>query len=280
MDQNPWLTLVTIWRNALLVFLRSPLLILGCLLFYTLLSGYWHHYLPFDVPRGFASQAGYLFLHGLAFGPLVVAVIQDSLCKPRRRNIWTVSVLWVGAAIVLREIAAYGLTVLFHAARDAIAQPMVAEGYSRARYVRLGLLYWFSYLCLALTIFLLSVRLILLLPILALEDLNWREALSSAWKAMRGNYVLALTVSFAALLPMIVTDRFLGRLYRSLSMPDNLPVRLSYREWEALMTRSAELTLDYILIAALAAGLYQTIRSRLPATTQLPRQVPGRRSAA
>lgn len=261
MDENPWLVLIGVWRNTLLAFVRLPVLILGCWLLYTALSGYWFHDFPINIPRGFLSQAGYMLLHGLAFGPLIAAVIQSSTQPTRQLDIWRAATLWLGAAIVFRELAVFGLTALFHAGRDAMAYPLMLESRTRAHYIQLGLLYWFSYLSLTLTIFLLSVRLILLLPILAVEGLDRRGTLAGAWQAMRGNYVFALTVSFAALLPMVVVDRFLGRLYRSLSVSSDLSVPLSYREWEALMVRSAELTVNYVLIAALAAGLYLAIRA-------------------
>jgi len=119
---------------------------------------------------------------------------------------------------------------------------------------------------LLLAIFLLSVRLILLLPLSALDSRDWKSMLAKAWHDMRGSYVFALVVSFAAVLPMVVANRFLLKLYRSLLVQDNLPVPLSLRQWEALLVRSGQLTLDYIMIAALAATLYQTVIARTKST--------------
>jgi len=64
---------------------------------YTFLSAYWLHYLPFDVPRGFPSQAGYELLHALAFTPLIIAVIQMVARQSNRyADIWTTAAISVG----------------------------------------------------------------------------------------------------------------------------------------------------------------------------------------
>jgi membrane-anchored glycerophosphoryl diester phosphodiesterase (GDPDase) len=121
-------------------------------------------------------------------------------------------------------------------------------------------------MALLLAIFLLSVRLVLLLPLSALERLDWKSTLEKAWRDMRGSYRFALVVSFAAVLPMMVADHYLLRLYRSLSIQNNLPVRLTHQQWEALLVRSAQLTFDYIVIAALASTLYGVIETRTKST--------------
>ena len=82
-----------------------------------------------------------------------------------------------------------------------------------------------------------------------------------AWRGMRNQYGFALAVSCAALLPLLVSDYFLNRLYRVFYTSNTLPAP-SLRDWEALMVRSGQLTLGYIMTAALVAWLYRAIAGR------------------
>ena len=51
-------------------------------------------------------------------------------------------------------------------------------------------------------------------------------------------------------------------------------------QWEALLVRSAELTLDYIVMAALAGGLYLAIRTEPATAPSLSHTSPAHRPAA
>jgi hypothetical protein len=259
-DQNPWQVLVHIWRNAILAFVRMPFLILTCFLFYTLLSAYWFHYVPFQISHGFVEQAGYDLLHAVVFAPLILGVmIMATEGNARSAEIWSTAAVSVGIVIALRELAIQGSALPLHMETLLLAEILIRSGMAHSL---AGLIYALPGVLLQLGVFLLSVRLILLLPILGLEKPDWKVAVSQAWLSMKGRYGFALAVSFAAVLPMLVGDHVLTKLYRGLRPAVYFSGRLPLSEWEALMVRSAELSLDYIVLAALAVGLYQAIRSR------------------
>jgi hypothetical protein len=279
-DQNPWQVLIDVWRNTILAFWRLPLLILGCFLLYPLLSGYWSHYLPFDVPRGFASQAGYELIHALVFAPLVLGVMLTVVRhQVRYTDIWTASAISIGVVIALREITIWALEMSLSAGRSWLVEGQFFHP-RHPNYQAIALAYALPGLLLLLCIFLLSVRLILLLPVLGLENVSWKAALSNAWRRMRGRYGLALAVSFAAILPVAVAERPLAQLYRRLDALATFPGPLSLERWEALMVRSAEFTLQYIMTGALAAVLYLTIRAESATAPSPSHKSPAHRPAA
>jgi hypothetical protein len=259
--RNPFSVVISIWRSVILTFWRTPLLILGCVVIYTLLSAYWQHYLPIEVPRGFLSQAGYQLLHALVFAPLVMAVIQ--MVAGRRdpdADIWTVALVSVGAVIALRDVIVLALTSSWGALRKLAADHFIrGVPYDADRFRLFYEVNALFDMALSLAIFLISVRVILLLPLSGLEQLDWKSTLVKAWRDMRGSYGFALAASFAAVLPKVVADHFLLRLYRSLYEQNILPIPLTLRQWEALLVRSGQLTLDYIVVAAVAATLYRSI---------------------
>jgi len=266
--RNPLLTVIAVWRNPIAVFWQMPLLILCCSLFYIIGSGYWDHYFPIDVPRGFVSQAGYELLHAIAFAPLVMAVIQIIARKSKRQSdIWSVTAISVGVLIAGREIIILAITSSRHALRSLAFDHFVPVlPYDNGRFMLFYQVTALIGLIQELAIFLISVRLILLLPISGLERKGWIPTLTRAWRDMRGSYVFALAVSIAAALPMAVADRFLYRLYRTLNTENKMAVTLTLRQWEALLVRSGQLTLDYLLVAALATTLYLTIEARTKST--------------
>src|SRR5579863_7060388 len=81
-----------------------PSLVLGSFLLYVFVSGYWQHSLPFNIPRGLASQATYELLHAIIFAPLILAVIQMIARQNiRYADIWTTAAISVGAVIAIHE---------------------------------------------------------------------------------------------------------------------------------------------------------------------------------
>ncbi len=62
--------------------------------------------------------------------------------------------------------------------------------------------------------------------------------------------------------PLVIAERVLNRIFRFLYSHSDAPGPLPLRQWEALAVRSAELTLEYVVIGSLAAMLYVAIRSR------------------
>lgn len=261
-DQNPWQVLIGVWRNIILAFWRLPLLIFGCFLLYTVLAGYWSHYLPFDIPRGFASQAGYELIHALVFAPLVLGVMLTVVRhEVRYTDIWTAGAVSVGVVIALREITIWALEMSLRAGRSWFAERQLLYP-NHPNYQVVALAFALPGLLLLLCIFLLSVRLILLLPLLGLENASCKTALSNSWRRMQGYYGLAVAVSFAAVLPVAVAERLLIQLYRRLDVVPAFPGPLGLEQWEALMVRSAEFTLQYVMTGALAAMLYLAVRAR------------------
>jgi hypothetical protein len=119
----------------------------------------------------------------------------------------------------------------------------------------------------------------LLVPVLGLENLGWKAALLNAWRRMRGHYGLALAVSFAAVLPVAVAERLLTHLYRRLDAAAALPGPLGLEQWEALMVRSAQFTLQYLVTAALGAVLYLAIKARSATALSPSRKSPAHRPA-
>ncbi len=262
---NPWQVVVSIWRSFLATFYRMPLLVLGSFLLYTLVSGYWQHYSPFHTPRGLASQSGYELLHAVIFAPLILAVIQMIARQSiRYADIWTVAAISVGAVIALNEFGILLINSLMRLVKSGINEGLIfnPSAQNTAKFVLIYRLYAVIGIGQLLGVFLLSMRMALLLPIIALEKIGWRAALLKAWRDMRGNFGFALAVGCAALLPLLVADHFLAQLYRIFYTSNALPVPLSPREWEALMVRSAQLTLGYIATAALVAWLYRAIAGR------------------
>jgi len=124
------------------------------------------------------------------------------------------------------------------------------------------IIYALPVLLFTLAVLLLSVRFILLLPLLGVEQAGWRDAVSNSWRLMKGHYGFALATTIAALLPMLVTEHFLIQLRHSLMGPVDFASHLPLQAWGALMVRSGELTLEWVLNAALAARLYLAIRAR------------------
>jgi hypothetical protein len=264
--RNPMQTVIAIWRGILDTFYRLPLLVLGSFLLYVLVSGYWQHSLPFYIPRGLASQAGYELLHAIVFAPLVLAVIQ-MIARPniRHADIWIAAAIWVGAVILVRELAIQLEIFSWRVVRSDMINWLFARPYGRGGASGSTLIFEVVAtinLALFLGVFLLSMRLALLLPIVALEEIDWKAALAKAWRDMSGSYGFALVVACAAVLPLLVADYFLTQLYRVLYDDNSMPVSLSLREWEALMVRSLQLTLGYIMTAAIAAWLYRVIADR------------------
>ncbi len=262
--RNPFSVVISIWRSVAVAFWRTPLMIFACVLIYTLLSAYWQHYLPIGVPRGFLNQAGYQVLHALVFAPLVMAVIQMIARQgDPDADIWTVALISVGAVIAFRDVVVLALTSSWGALRKLAADHFIRSvPFDPDRFRLFYEVNALIDMALLLVIFLISVRLILLLPLSGLEQLDWKSTLTKAWRDMRGSYGFALAVSVAAVLPMVVVNYFLLRLYRSLSEQNVLPVALTLRQWEALLVRSGQLTLDYIMVAAVAATLYRSILMR------------------
>lgn len=257
-NSNPGQVLLSVWQNALLAFCRLPLLILGCLLLYTLLSGYWFHFLPFHVPGRFAGQSGYAVLHAIVFAPLVVGVMLTAVRADFRQNeIWTSAAISVGIVILIRDLFILICTQLLRAYRPLWGIRLAQLHYMGGEFA--ALVYILPSLIYVLALFLLSIRLVLLLPLVGLEREGWRIALSRAWRSMKGHYGFALIVSLAAILPVVIAEHFLNGFYRSILgsyLPDP---QLTLREWAALMVRSTELALDDIMNAALAAGIYLAI---------------------
>ncbi len=242
------------------------MLVGGCLLLYTFLSAYWRHYLPIAVPSAFASQLlAYILLHAVVFAPLVLGTILTTAQeRVRYAEVWVAPAVSIGVIILIliRELGRFALATALrpwplYLVTTLFYRGMPAHDFG---FYLLNGLYLLNRLLSLLAAFLLSVRLILILPLLALGKAGWRKLVFDAWRMMRGHYGFALAVSIAALLPIVVGDYFLGRLYASLSRPSGLSV-LPAIQWEALLIRSTELTLDYIVMAALASGLYLAIRA-------------------
>jgi hypothetical protein len=267
MDQAPWPVLVAVWRNTLLAFVRLPLLILGCFLLYVLLSGFWLHDMPFHLTRGYAAQVGYDVLHGVAFAPLVLGVmLMISGPEVRHADVWSGAAVSVGLVILIHGIASLVFRVLlalFVPKFGALVGTMISRGHLTM--TEAAFVYAVPLSLLRLSIYLLFIRLILLLPVQGLERLGWRAAFSKAWQQMKGHYGFSLAVTIAALLPLLVAEYGLNELYRHLEVPVGFAGLLARQQWEALMAQSAALTLEWIVTAALAAGLYLAIRARTEA---------------
>jgi hypothetical protein len=266
---NPFLVVVATWRNASLVFLRVPFLALGSFSLYVVLSAYWAHYKPFYISNHVVSQAGYLLLHGVVFAPLALAAMQ-LVARPDGWgiHIWNTAIIRVGLILVLYGIFGYAVTVYIRTSWGIIYPPRFLESYTPSQITTMVTLYQLHAIVLRIGFFLLSIRLCLLLP-----ESEWsglKAAVRKAWQDMLGSYLFALAVSCAALLPIVIANAFLSQLYRSLARDDVLPVKFSLSQWEALTVLSAEWTIDYVLIAALAATLYQAIETRTKSTAPSP----------
>ena len=71
-EQNPWQVVVSVWRGAIRAVRDLPLLIIGCVLLYTLTSAFWLRDMPFRMPPAFVPPAGYILLEGIIFAPLML----------------------------------------------------------------------------------------------------------------------------------------------------------------------------------------------------------------
>jgi hypothetical protein len=200
------------------------------------------------------------------FSPLILAVIQMIAGQNiRYADIWTTAAIAVGAVIAVHEFGILLVISIMHFMRSGLYGGMFFNPSAQGtdRFVLLYRVYAVIGIGLMLGVFLLSIRLALLVPIVALEKIGWKTALAKSWRAMQSNYCFALAVSCAALLPFLVADRFLTRLYRSFYTTNTLPMP-TLPDWEALMVRSLQLTLGYIVTAALVAWLYRAIAGRRP----------------
>lgn len=261
--------MLSVWRSTITTFWRLPLLVLGSILLYVALSAYWMHYKPFHLHDRLVSENGYLLLHGLIFAPLILAVMQMVVYQNERKfNVWTVAVIRVGLIIIFYSVIDYAVT-FFARTWWNIAIQRLFENYTSSDFGRVAAFYQ-VYALIKLGLFigfsLLSIRLCLLLPISMQEAFGFKVALKRAWRDMRGHYLFALAVSCAVLLPLVIFNYFTSHLYRRLADADLPAARLSLAQWEALLLRSAQLTFEYILIAALAATLYRMIEARTKAT--------------
>ena len=258
-----WQTFDSIWRSVIAAFWRLPLLVIASLLLYVVLSAYWFHYLPIHISGHIASQVGYILLHAIIFTPLVLAVmaiVMDG--QVSKSAIWARAALPIGTALFLYEFADLALNQAARAMRTGAYERQAFALYDQ-HHPMLSLLFFAAPTTIAaLGLFVLAVRLILILPIL--RETSVGGGASRGWRAMRGHFGFALAVSLLSALPFIAADHFIMRLYRILSLHSALPGPLPLRQWEALLVRSADITLQFIFYAALAAWLYRVIVVREP----------------
>jgi hypothetical protein len=259
---NVWETFDRVWRSVFRALWRLPLLVIGSLLLYVLLSAFWYHYMPVHISGHLAAQAGYRLLHALVFAPLILTVMAQIIDERAGKDVtWSAAIVPVALVLFAWEILALLLEMLPQIVRAGWLGIESENFYLHGHHMWAFLLFAAPYWIMLAATFLFSVRLILIWPILACAPPD-KIALSRAWREMRGHFLFALGVSFLALLPLMVTDVFVERLYRSLEMQNNLPVQLSLPAWEGLLVYGADRTLRYVLYAALAAWLYRAIAAR------------------
>lgn len=259
---NAWQTFDRVWRSVFMSFGRLPLLAAASLLFYAALSAYWQHYLPIDFRIHFVSQSGYFLLHAVCFSPLVLAVMTMVLDgRAAKGVIWSVALVPVALTLFAFDEFKYLADALSDMARHGPLNPFSFEQYHQGHKTLALVLFAGPGWIIEAATFLLAVRVILILPVLARETSN-RKGLLTAWGMMRGQFGFALAVSLLSVLPFLFADFLLRLLYRQLLDTNGLPVALSTRQWEALLTRGFELTLQFVFYASLAAWLYRVIAAR------------------
>jgi hypothetical protein len=258
---NPLRLVVSVWRSILESFWRLPLLVLGSVLLYTFLYAYWVRELPFYIPRGF-SQIPYGILHAVIFAPLVFAVVQSIVRgNVHQAEVWKSGAISVGCVMLAHE---WGILALHRLVHDAAARPLLYGLLNRGVMgpLLVGRLFVLLNLSVFVVAFLLPMRLVLLLPIAAAGEGRWTAMLSNAWRDMRGHFLFALVIGVAALLPVVIADHFLQKLYRNLYTPHGVAAAAPWEQWTGFLVWSVNLALGYIATAALAAWLYRAIEAR------------------
>ena len=113
-----------------------------------------------------------MFLHASIFAPLILAVIQ-MIVRQRIRyaDIWTGAAIWVGAVIAVHEISILLANFLMHFVRSGIEERLFFNPYAQStdRFVLFYRVFAVIGIGQLLGVFLLSIRLALLVPIVALE---------------------------------------------------------------------------------------------------------------
>ncbi len=252
---KPFGTVMSVWRAILEIVWRLPLLVLGTALLYMFLYFYWVRDLSLNLPHGW-GQVPYGPLHAVIFAPLVFAVL---LMVVRGdidyADVWKAGAIPVACVVIAYEWSILALNRLAGVIRPRLFDLLYHEVAGQILYIRLVALLGLMVLVVK---FLLSVRLALLLPLVATERESWRTLLTRAWHDMRGHYGFALVVSLAAFLPVTIADYFLLRLYRRLDVHTGPHLEL----WGGFFVWSVHLTLVYIATAALAAWLDRAIKAR------------------
>jgi hypothetical protein len=263
---NVWETFDRVWRSVLRALWQLPFLVIGSLFLYVVLSAFWYHYMPIRIPGHLAAQAGYRLLHALVFTPLILTVMAQVIDEHAGKDIaWSAAILRVALVLFVWEMVVLLLDMLPPIARAGWLGIVSENFYLHSHHMLAFLVFAVPYWIVLSAIFFFSVRLILVWPVLARAPLNG-SALLRAWREMRGHFPFALGVSLLAILPLMVTDGFVERLYRSLETQSNLPTQLSLPVWEGLLIYGADRTLRYVLYAALAAWLYRAIAARRATT--------------